>query len=67
MNDKLIRCPSCKTKIEWTVSNTERPFCSKRCKNSDFIEWANEERTILGNSSYDDIFSENNEKIRFYF
>ena len=62
MNDKLIRCPSCKTKIEWTESNTERPFCSKRCKNSDFIEWANEERTILGNSSYDDIFSENNEK-----
>ena len=51
-------CPNCNISIKWTNDYPERPFCSVRCKNNDFIGWANEEKTIAGNPSYEDIFSE---------
>ena len=53
-----VDCPSCKTSIQWTEKFPDRPFCSVRCKNNDFIGWANEEQRIAGSASYDDIFSE---------
>jgi len=53
-----VDCPSCKISIQWTEKYPERPFCSVRCKNNDFIGWANEEQRIAGSASYDDIFSE---------
>ena len=51
-------CPNCNISINWTNDYPERPFCSVRCKNNDLIGWANEEKTIAGNPSYEDIFSE---------
>lgn len=53
-----LECPSCHITIEWTDEYPERPFCSKRCKDKDFIGWANEEQKIAGSASYDDIFSD---------
>ena len=58
----FVNCPTCKAQIKWIDSNSERPFCSERCKNNDFIGWAHEYKSINGNSSYDDIFSEDKEK-----
>ena len=53
-----VDCPTCKTSIQWTTQFPDRPFCSVRCKNNDFIDWANEEQRIADSSSYADIFSE---------
>lgn len=36
---KLLPCPTCKTPIEWSVSNPYRPFCSERCKLADLGSW----------------------------
>lgn len=54
---KLVPCPSCKTKTEWRTDNPHRPFCSDSCRNKDFIAWAEEDRSMAGNSSYDEVFS----------
>ena len=56
-----VNCPHCQTRVEWRVDNPYRPFCSERCKNKDFIAWANEEQVIAGDSSMSDIFSEDME------
>ena len=53
-----VDCPNCQAPVAWTEQNAERPFCSKRCKDSDFIDWAEEEKRISGNSLYDDVFSD---------
>ncbi len=53
-----VDCPTCQTIIEWSERYPDRPFCSKRCKDRDFIDWANEEQRIAGSGSYDDIFSD---------
>lgn len=61
MTDKsplTITCPTCKTPIEWSTDNPHRPFCSDRCRNKDFIAWANEEAVIKGNAIYDGVLSE---------
>jgi hypothetical protein len=36
-----IICPSCGIKTEFS-NNKYRPFCSKECKNRDFVNWAGE-------------------------
>ncbi len=54
----VVDCPNCGISVSWSESQPHRPFCSKRCKDSDFIDWANEEQRIAGAASYDDIFSE---------
>lgn len=54
----LVPCPACKTKIEWSTGNPNRPFCSDRCRNKDFVAWANEENVMPGNSVYDDLLSD---------
>ena len=51
-------CPTCKTALAWNPENTHRPFCSERCKNRDFIDWAGEKNQIAGSSEYDEISSE---------
>ncbi|CAH0993176.1 DNA gyrase inhibitor YacG [Sinobacterium norvegicum] len=53
----IIACPSCKKSTLYSKDNPDRPFCSKRCKDADFIDWSNEQRTIAGNSVYDDLLS----------
>jgi len=37
-----VKCPQCKTQIEYSEDNVFRPFCSKRCKLVDLGEWASE-------------------------
>lgn len=53
----IVKCPTCQTEIEWSEKSTYRPFCSKRCKLIDFGDWAEERNTIPGNSTFDDILS----------
>lgn len=55
---KKVKCPACGTEVAWSKENPNRPFCSSRCKDKDFIAWANEEQVIAGSSDYDDILSE---------
>ncbi len=37
-----VTCPCCKQPAAWH-NNAFKPFCSERCKNKDFIGWANED------------------------
>lgn len=59
------KCPSCETELVWSKDNEFRPFCSAQCKNKDFIDWANEDRVIAGNSMFDDILSGDLEVVDF--
>lgn len=54
---KTFNCPTCKTPMTWSTDNPHRPFCSERCRNTDFVAWANEENVMAGNSLYDDLLS----------
>jgi endogenous inhibitor of DNA gyrase (YacG/DUF329 family) len=53
----VVKCPTCRADVVWSEENPHRPFCSERCRNKDFIDWANEERRIGGESDYDDLLS----------
>lgn len=55
---KMYKCPHCQTKLEWDINNPHRPFCSERCRNRDFIAWANEENYLPGSSVYDGVLSD---------
>jgi uncharacterized protein len=37
---RLVRCPQCKTPVEWTPASKWRPFCSERCRLIDLGAWA---------------------------
>jgi hypothetical protein len=39
---RIVRCPRCAGDSVYAQSNPYRPFCSARCKNQDFIDWASE-------------------------
>ncbi len=54
----FVNCPTCQTKVEWSEASPQRPFCSERCRNKDFIGWAKEEHRIGGNTDYDDLLSD---------
>lgn len=54
----VVKCPACATEIIWSKENPHRPFCSERCRNKDFIDWAKEEHRIGGDNSYDDLLSD---------
>jgi endogenous inhibitor of DNA gyrase (YacG/DUF329 family) len=53
-----VFCPTCRKGVTWEKSSLHRPFCSIRCKQIDFVEWATEgfkipdkeNNTDLGNS-----------------
>lgn len=51
-NIKSINCPTCQKEVIWTEESEHRPFCSERCKLIDFGEWANEKKSIAGESVY---------------
>jgi endogenous inhibitor of DNA gyrase (YacG/DUF329 family) len=53
-----VNCPTCGTGVIWSEQNAHRPFCSERCRNKDFIAWANEEQKISGDSNYDDVLTD---------
>ena len=40
--EKDIACPACRQPCKYGPSNPWRPFCSARCRNSDFGAWASE-------------------------
>jgi endogenous inhibitor of DNA gyrase (YacG/DUF329 family) len=41
--EKIVSCPACKGPSVYATSNSNRPFCSARCKGLDLGAWANEE------------------------
>ena len=50
---KKVKCPQCKTSVEWSTDNLFRPFCSKRCHLLDLGAWASERNRIAGSSLFD--------------
>ncbi|MBL4781344.1 MAG: DNA gyrase inhibitor YacG [Porticoccaceae bacterium] len=42
----VLQCPQCKKPVHWNERYPHRPFCSKRCQQLDFGEWATEKNTI---------------------
>lgn len=54
---KTVNCPGCNAEVVWSRDNPHRPFCSERCRNRDFVAWANEENAIGGDADYDDLLS----------
>ena len=52
-----LKCPSCSTKIYWSKDFPYRPFCSKRCQQVDFGDWAFEKNRVAGDDNYDDLLS----------
>lgn len=57
-NELSVDCPNCKAVVIWNDKAPHRPFCSQRCKDGDFIGWANETKIIAGSAVYEDIFSD---------
>jgi endogenous inhibitor of DNA gyrase (YacG/DUF329 family) len=53
-----VKCPGCGVDVEWGERSPQRPFCSERCRNKDFIGWAKEEHRIGGDPNYDDLLSD---------
>lgn len=54
----VVKCPTCQAEVIWGETNPHRPFCSERCRNKDFIDWAREEHRIGGDNDYDDLLSD---------
>lgn len=44
----VVRCPSCGKPVTWGPASPERPFCSARCRQLDFGDWAAERHRIPG-------------------
>lgn len=42
----LVKCPACGTEVPWGDESPWRPFCSKRCKDADFLGWAEGDYSI---------------------
>ena len=46
--ENQIPCPRCQTLCEFSKKNPHSPFCSKACKDRDFIDWTTEAYKIAG-------------------
>lgn len=53
-----VNCPNCKKEVLMTEAFPCRPFCSKRCRDIDFGEWASESYKVKGNSTELDSWSD---------
>ena len=53
-----VKCPACQIDVVWGKESPYRPFCSARCRDTDFMSWAHEEHILGGDSLYDDILSD---------
>lgn len=40
----MVTCPRCGKAAEFSAGNPYRPFCSKRCKDSDLYGWLTEDK-----------------------
>lgn len=54
---RIITCPTCRKRMQWSTSNAFRPFCSDRCRLIDLGSWADESHRIPGSTDYDDLLS----------
>lgn len=54
---RIVTCPQCKKRMQYTTTNACRPFCSERCRLIDFGAWANEEHRIVGDAPADEVMS----------
>jgi uncharacterized protein len=43
---RIVTCPQCLAKSEYTSENPFRPFCSERCRLIDLGQWATESYRI---------------------
>lgn len=43
-----VNCPTCQKSVIWNEQSYYRPFCSKRCQQIDFGDWASENFSIPG-------------------
>jgi endogenous inhibitor of DNA gyrase (YacG/DUF329 family) len=50
---KIIKCPTCGNKTEWTDKNPWRPFCRERCRLIDLGAWADESHRIASTTPAD--------------
>ena len=57
-----LNCPTCKKTIEWSEEYPHRPFCSKRCQQVDFGDWALEKHSIPGEPAFDMLDQEDPER-----
>jgi endogenous inhibitor of DNA gyrase (YacG/DUF329 family) len=48
-----VKCPTCDTDVPWIDDREYRPFCSKRCQQIDFGDWATESFKIAGEPAMD--------------
>ncbi|MBT5387894.1 MAG: DNA gyrase inhibitor YacG [Porticoccaceae bacterium] len=53
MKTTNLQCPSCKANVEWSDKFPHRPFCSQRCQQIDFGDWATESYSIAGEAVLD--------------
>lgn len=44
--NKIVKCPTCHTQVEWSQTSKFKPFCSERCQLIDLGEWASEKHAI---------------------
>lgn len=44
----IIQCPQCAKPVVYSVSNLNRPFCSRLCKLEDLSAWAQENYKVKG-------------------
>jgi uncharacterized protein len=42
MPPRVVACPACGARVDWTPAARWRPFCSERCKMIDAGAWASE-------------------------
>ncbi len=55
--DRIVRCPTCGGDSVYATSNSARPFCSERCKNMDFGDWASENFRVAARPTSEDLKS----------
>lgn len=53
-----VNCPACRKAVEWSEAFPERPFCSTRCRQHDFLGWVNEEHRVAGDPEDADLFDD---------
>ncbi len=42
----MVKCPTCRRRVEWSEASPFRPFCSDRCRLIDLGAWLTEQHTL---------------------
>jgi uncharacterized protein len=50
----IVKCPTCRRKVEWSEAQPYRPFCSDRCRLIDLGAWVSEQHKIPDESAAQD-------------